>query len=189
MANTPKLVESYVPKQVEALGHALRLPATLPANAGDIQAGQVVGIRTADGKAMPVRRAALAANAASAATTLKVGADHVGKFKVGDTAAIRTRSNGTVQNLGAITAVTADSITVTTALSASHNANASDVYVADGSEVAKGITEYAVLNDALEQQISPFVAGVFYEAELVGLDDIAIADLGGRRLLNGLIKF
>lgn len=188
MANTPKLVESYVPRQIQALGHGLKLPATLAPNAGDIPAGHVMGVRTSDGMMMPVRRAPLAANAASGATSLKVGEDHIHKFKVGDTVAIRARSNGQVQNLGAVTAVTADSITVTTALSAAHNANAADVYVADGSEVARAILEYSVLNDSLPQQISPFVLGVFYEAELVGLDDIAIADLGARRLLNGLIK-
>lgn len=185
---TPKLVESYVPKQIQALGHGLRLPATLAPNAGDLPAGQVMGIRTSDGYLMPVRRAPLAANAAAGATTLKVGADHVHKFRVGDPVAIRARADGTVQNLGTVTAISADSITVSTGLSAAHDANTADVYVADGSEVAKAILEFSVLNDSLPQQVSPFVLGVFYEAELVGLDDIAVADLGARRLLNGLIK-
>lgn len=186
-----KLVENYEPKQVVALSvpgsQPVRLPATIPANAGDIDAGVIIGQRTADGVILPVRRCLLAADAAPGATTLNVGAANVAKFKVGDTAAIRVKATGAVQNLGAVTAVGADSITVTNALAAGHTANESYVYVADGTEVARGIMEYSVLSSTEVQQVSPYVAGAFYENQLSGLDDLAIADLGARRTLGGLL--
>lgn len=184
-----KTVESYVPRQILAVTacEPLRLPATIPANAGDIDAGQVVGIRTADGYLKPVRRGLLAANAANAATTLDAGAANIDKFKVGDVVAIRTLNGATVQNLGAVTAKGATTVTVTTAVAQAYTANQAYVYVADGSEVAKGVMEYAVLNDSDSQGVSPYAAGVFRESDLIGFDDVALGDLGARRTFGGLV--
>lgn len=186
-----KLVENYEPKQVLALSvpgsQPVRLPATIPASAGDIDAGTIMGQRTADGVILPVRRCLLAANAAQAANVLNVGAANINKFKVGDVVAIRVKATGAIQNLGAVTAKGADTITVTNALAEAHTANQSYVYVADGTEAARGIMEYSVLDDSEPQQVSPYVGGAFYENQLIGLDDLAIADLGARRTLGGLL--
>jgi hypothetical protein len=185
-----KTVESYVPRQILALNgdDAIRLPATIPVNAGDIDAGQVMGVRTADSMLLPVRRCLLAADAANAATTLTVGAANVGKFKVGDPVSLRNLAGTVVQNLGTVSAVAATTITVTTALAAAYTTNQAYLYVADGTEVAKAIMEYVVLNDAVNPVgVSPYVSGMMYEAELTGLDPVAIADLGARRSLGGVL--
>ena len=48
---------------------------------------------------LPVRRAPLAANAGAGATSLKVGADHIHKFKVGDPFYYDAGSGGFMINL------------------------------------------------------------------------------------------
>jgi hypothetical protein len=188
---TVKNLESYVPKQVVALNaeDAVRLPATIPANAGDIGAGQVMGVRTADKLLLPVRRAVITADAADNVKTVTVGVANVGKFKVGDTVAWRTLADATAHNMGAVTAVdaVAGTVTFTNVTGAAITKDVTYLYVMDGTEVAKAVMQYSVLNDAAIQGVSPYVSGMFYEDQLLGLDAIAISDLGARRSLGGVL--
>lgn len=184
-----KNLESYVPKQILALdcGSCLRLPATIPAAAGDIDAGQLMGIRTADKLLLPTRRALITADAANNVKVVTVGAA-ASKFKVGDTVSWRTLTDATAHDMGAVTAVTATTVTFTNDTGSAITHNQAYLYVADGTEKAVAIMEYAVLNDAdVTQGASPYVAGVFTETDLIGFDDVALADLGARRTLGGLV--
>lgn len=171
-------VESYQDRQIIAfLDHAGPVvPVLIAPGQADLLAGTVLG-KNADGYYAPVRRTTLTADAATGQTELSVNDPTI--FSLGQVIHIREADGAEAEDLGAITAIGENSITVTNALSAAISTGAY-VYVADGSETAKVILAENVPAQAAAVNAKAYLGGVFYSNMLVGLDAVAKADLGAR---------
>jgi len=171
-------VESYQDRQIIAfLDHAGPVvPVLIAPGQADLLAGTVLG-KNADGYYAPVRRTTLTADAATGQTELSVTDPSI--FSVGQKVSIQEADGSETEDLGAITAIGENSITVSNALAAAKSTGAY-VYVADGSETAKVILAENVPAQAAAVNAKAYLGGVFYSNMLIGFDAVAKADLGAR---------
>ncbi|MFB5192788.1 hypothetical protein [Alicyclobacillus fastidiosus] len=159
-----------------------RIPITIAPNTGDLDRGTILGVGTADGLFRPVLRTTVAA-ATDPANPQVIGlaAGTGAMFTVGQTVAAMAASNGAVQQLGTITAINGDNITVQTELTVAL-AQGDYFYVADGSQKALVVLADVVLDAASNKISNAYVAGKFVQSALVGVDAIAISDLRARQI-------
>ncbi|WCK55424.1 hypothetical protein PP175_05595 [Aneurinibacillus sp. Ricciae_BoGa-3] len=191
--NTPGAYDSetFIDKQITytADGAKHKFPISLAPLTGDLDAGVVLGLTTADGLYRPVRRTTLTAQAAvpaaGSAQTLKV--QDITPFKVGDSLTVMANDGTQKQTVGAITAIdsTTNTITVTTALTTAV-ASGGFVFVGDGSEVALVILAQPIPDGPASKTATVFVGGVFFTDQLIGLDDLAKKDLMVRQPLPNM---
>lgn len=171
-------VESYQDRKIVAvLGHAGPIVSVVVApGQGDLLAGTVMGKRS-DGQYAPVRRSSLSADEAIGQTELSVTDPAI--FSVGQVVSIQKADGSEGEDLGAVTAVGANTITVTNALAAAKSTGAY-VYVSDGSETALVVLNENMPNQAAPVNAEAYLGGVFYSAMLLGMDALAKKDLGAR---------
>lgn len=171
-------VETFQDRKITAfLGFAGPIVSALLAPLqGELLAGTILGKRS-DGQYAKVRRTTLSADEAIGQTVLSVTDPTI--FSIGQTVKIMEADGTEVENLGAITAIGADTITVTTALVAAKTSGAY-VYVADGSETALVVLGENVPNQSSSSNVEALLGGVFYSNMLLGMDALAKRDLGAR---------
>lgn len=176
---------TYTDKQIilNADYHIMdRIPITIAPGTGPLDKGTILGVSTADGLWRPVLRTTVAA-ATEAATPQVIGvAAGTGVlFTVGQTVAAMSATTGAVQQLGTITAINTDNITVATELGTAL-AEGDWFYVADGSQTALGVLADVVFDSSSNKISNVYVAGKFVQSQLVGVDSIVISDLKARQI-------
>ncbi|GMA59727.1 hypothetical protein NZD89_09290 [Alicyclobacillus fastidiosus] len=159
-----------------------RIPITIAPGTGALDRGTILGVSTADGLWRPVLRTTVAA------ATEPVNPQVIGlatgtgaMFTVGQTVAAMSATSGTVQQLGTITAINGDNVTVATELTAAL-AEGDWFYVADGSQTAVGVLADVVFDSTSNKISNAYVAGKFVQSQLVGVDSIVISDLKARQI-------
>lgn len=159
-----------------------RITVTIAPSTGDLDKGTILGVGTADGLFRPVLRTTVPAAVALANPQVIAVAVGTGvKFTVGQTVAAMSATTGAVQQLGTITAINGDNITVSTELTTALAAN-DWFYVADGSQKALVVLADVVLDAASNKISNAYVAGKFVQSQLVGVDSIVLSDLGARSI-------
>ncbi|WP_088185839.1 hypothetical protein [Desulfosporosinus sp. FKA] len=166
-----------------------RITITIAPNTGNLDKGTILGAGTSDGLFRPVTRTTVAgATAVANPQVIAVATGTGAKFTVGQTVEAMSATTGVVQQLGTITAINSDNITVQTELTTALAAN-DWFFVADGSQKALVVLADVVL-DAVSNKISnAYVAGKFVQSQLVGIDSIVLGDLKARSIpytINGV---
>ncbi|NOV01352.1 hypothetical protein [Paenibacillus planticolens] len=179
--------EVYVDKQICVHGdHHIhdRIAVTIAPNTGVLDKGTILGASTADSLYRPVRRSALTAAVGTAATTATVTDGSIFANSIGAAAAL-VKADGTgVVTCGTITAVNGNTVTISAPGTAFVIGDF--LYVKDGSEKALLILGDFVPDAASNKIANAFVAGKFYQSQLVGVDAFVTKDLVARSIPFGL---
>lgn len=186
--NVPGMYDgrTFVDKQIHVHPCKHVIPITIAANTGDLDKGTIMGVGTADDLFRPVIRTTVLASAIATPQVINVAVGTGSKFTVGQTASSMKADGTTIQALGTITAINNDVITVSAPLTTALN-NGDYFYVSDGSQKAVVILAYPIM-DASSPKIGQGELGaVYWQDQLVGLDPIAIKDLGARQIPDDIL--
>jgi len=175
-------------EQLEAIGgfKSCQIPLTVKAGT-KVRRGVVIGIVTADGYVRE-RTRSLAKGTGFADNSPTGQVEDGSLFKVGDV--LKNEAGDTIGTvLGVDLTTTPDTITLNA--NAAVNVAVDDAVLgSDGSQVAKGIADEAVVStEAKDTVLSPIIGGALKQNLLVGLDDSAKAELGGVSFPGNVFKF
>ncbi len=170
--------ERYEPLEATKPELAVSVPATVAA-AHIVKRGDVIGITSTN---FARRRTRTVTTGAGFATNSNIGAVEDGNiFVAGDE--IR-KLDGTV--IGTVLAVTAVTIVLTANASVAVPAGQA-IIAAGGAHTAKGLAGKTT-NGTVETTIDVYIAGIFDESRLRGLDASAKQELGGASVAGGIFK-
>jgi hypothetical protein len=186
--NVPGMVDGriFVDKQIHVHPCKHVIPISIAANTGDLDKGTIMGVSTADDLYRQVLRTTVLASVIANPQVINVAVGTGVNFTVGQTVSSMKADGTTIQPLGTITAINGDVITVSTALT-SPLALGDYFYVSDGSQKAVVVLAYPIMDADSEKIGQGELGGVYYQDQLVGLDSIAIKDLGARQIPDNIL--
>jgi hypothetical protein len=177
---------TFADKQIHVHPSRHTIPITIAPNTGDLDKGTILGVSTADGLYRPVIRTTVKATQPGNPQVITVSPGTGTQFTVGQIVAAMHADGSGVQQLGAIQAINGDAVTVQTSLQSALN-DGDYLFVADGSQKALVVLAYPVMDSTQPKIAQADLGGIYWKDQLVGLDPIAIRDLGAREIPDNIL--
>jgi len=174
-----------VPLEAVRADLAVQIPLTVKAATG-VRRAAVLGVITATDYIRERSRSNAAAAYAVGVQVIEV--DDASVFIPGD---VLKLEDGTAVGTIAAAGVNVDDNELTlVAVTTAEIADGDAVLASDGSQVAKAIADEAVAAaQSVDTVLSPYIGGALKRSLLIGLDDSAIAELGGAVFPGDIFKF
>lgn len=181
---TTNTYPARVPLEAVRADLAVKIPLTVKAGSA-VRRAVVLGVITATSYIRERARSNAAAALAAAGTVLVV--DDASVFIAGD---VLKLEDGTTVGTVAANGVNAEDNELTISAAAVDVADNDAILASDGSQKAKAIADEAVAaTEAADTTLSPYIGGALKSDQLIGLDDSAIAELGGAVFPGNIFKF
>lgn len=181
---TTNTFPTHVPLEAVRADLAVKIPLTVKAGSA-VRRAAVLGVITATSY-IRERSRSLANGALAAGGTVLV-VDDAAVFVDGDV--LKLEDGTTIATIAANGVNIVDN-ELTVSATAVDVADNDAILASDGSQKAKAIADEAVAaTESVDTTLSPYIGGALKSDQLIGLDDSAIAELGGAVFPGNIFKF